>query len=142
MNGQIAPVKRGILSYRDLKVWRTAMDLVGESYRLTRQFPKNELYGLTSQIRRATISIPANIAEGHGRLHRGDYLRSLSVAIGSVNELETELLLARQLGYVTSEDTRRANDAADEVGRMLGAVVRALRRNSPTPNPQPLTPTP
>lgn len=104
------------------------MSLVGESYRLTRQFPRDELYGLTSQIRRAAISIPANIAEGHGRLHRGDYLRSLSVAIGSVKELETELLLAQQLGYVTAQDTRRATDSADEVGRMLGAVARALRR--------------
>jgi len=132
---QIADVKRGILSYRDLKVWRTGISLVGEVYRLTRRFPRDERYGLTSQIRRAAVSIPANIAEGHGRLHRGDYLRSLSVAIGSVMELETELLLAQQLGYATAEEARRASDWAGEVSRMLAAIVRALRRSPLAPSP-------
>ena len=104
------------------------MGLVAACYRLTRGFPAEELYGLTSQIRRAAVSIPANIAEGHARLHRGDYLRSLSVAMGSVTELETELLVARQLGYLTTDDVRCASASADEVGRMLRAIVRALRR--------------
>ena len=128
-------MNKSILSYQDLKVWRTAMSLAVESYRLTQRLPREEKYGLTGQIRRAAVSIPANIAEGHGRLHRGDYLRSLSVAIGSVKELETEMLLARQLGYITADETRRASAWADEVGRMLGAIVRTLRRSSLTPNP-------
>jgi len=111
------------------------MALVTESYRLTRRLPQQERYGLTSQIRRAAVSIPANIAEGHGRLHRGEYLRSLSVAMGSVTELETELLLAQQLGYISASDARLAAGAADEVGRMLAAIVRSLRRSCLAPNP-------
>ncbi len=126
---------KGILSYRDLKVWRTATRLVLEVYRLTRRFPKEEIYGLTSQLRRATVSIPANIAEGHARLHRGDYLRSLSVAMGSVKELETELLIACELGYASADEVRRVSVLADEVGRMLAAIVRSLRRKALTPNP-------
>jgi four helix bundle protein len=125
-------VKKHILCYRDLEVWRKAMGLVAVCYGLTRGFPKEELYGLTSQIRRAAVSIPANIAEGHARLHRGDYLRSLSVAMGSVTELETELLVARQLGYLTADEIRHASAWADEVGRMLRAIVQALRR-APSP---------
>ena len=125
----------GIRSYRDLKVWKTGMNLVLESYRLTARFPRNETFGLTSQIRRAAVSIPANIAEGHGRLHRGDYLRSLSVAIGSVQELETEVTLARHLGYITAGEVLLITQMADEVGRMLGALTRCLRRPSLTPNP-------
>jgi four helix bundle protein len=117
-----------VTCYRDLKVWRAAMRLALDCYQLTRHFPKDELYGLTSQIRRAAVSIPSNIAEGHGRLHRGDYVRSLSVAIGSVQELETEMMLARRLGYSTAEETRDAAQLADEVGRMLGALTRRLRR--------------
>ena len=125
----------GIRSYRDLKVWKTGMNLVLESYRLTARFPRNETFGLTSQIRRAAVSIPANIAEGHGRLHRGDYLRSLSVAIGSVQELETEVTLARHLGYITAGEVLLITQLADEVGRMLFALTRRLRRPSLTPSP-------
>jgi four helix bundle protein len=130
-------VSSGIRSYRDLKVWKTGMNLVLESYRLTARFPRNETFGLTSQIRRAAVSIPANIAEGHGRLHRGDYLRSLSVAIGSVQELETEVTLARHLGYTTAGEVLLITQMADEVGRMLGALTRRLRRPSLTPTPSP-----
>ncbi len=128
-------MSKGIVSYRDLKVWRRSVALVVESYRLTRRLPKDEMYGLTSQIRRAATSIPSNIAEGHGRLHRGDYLRSLSVAMGSLKELETELAIARQIGYLTAKDTRQADRCADEVGRMLAAIVRTLRRKTLTPTP-------
>lgn len=83
-----------IKSYRDLLVWQKAMDLVAESYGLSAKPPKTETYGLASQIQRAAVSIPANIAEGHGREHLGDYLHHLSVANGSLMELETHLLLA------------------------------------------------
>jgi four helix bundle protein len=83
----------GISSYRDLHVWQRGMDLVVESYRLTEKLPKAELYGLVSQIRRAAVSIPANIAEGHGRYHTREFLRHLSISKGSLRELETELLV-------------------------------------------------
>ena len=134
----------GIRCYRDLEVWKTGMSLVLESYRLTAHFPRNETFGLTSQIRRAAVSIPSNIAEGHGRLHRGDYLRSLSVAIGSLQELETEVTLARHLGYATAVDALQITQLADEVGRMLGALTRSLRRHPQpqSPSPEPLVPSP
>jgi four helix bundle protein len=124
-----------IRSYRDLKVWKAGMSLVLESYQLTARFPKAELFGLTSQIRRAAVSIPTNIAEGHGRLHRGDYIRSLSIAIGSVQELETEVTLAQHLGYAAPNDAEQVVRILDEVGRMLGALARRLRRPSLAPNP-------
>ena len=124
-----------IRSYQDLKVWKAGMRLASESYRLTRTFPSHERYGLSAQIRRAAVSIPANIAEGHGRLHRGDYLRFVSVAIGSLREMETELLLARHLGYVTEADGQRILQLADEIGRMLGSLARRLRCPPLTPSP-------
>ena len=129
-----------IRSYRDLKVWQTGMRLVVVSYRLTSLFPKTEMFGLCSQIRRAAVSVPANIAEGHGRLYRGDYVRSLSVAVGSLQELETEVMLARRLGYVTAADMVHVMRLADAVGRMLGALIRGLRRGTQAPSPQPPVP--
>ena len=86
-----------VSSYRDLRVWQKAMDLVVTSYEVTKQFPQTELYGLVSQIQRAVVSIPANIAEGHGREHLGDYIHHLSMANGSLIELETHFLLAERL---------------------------------------------
>jgi len=122
-------------SYRELKVWQAGVRLVTLSYRITRRFPKPELYGLTSQIRRSAVSIPANIAEGYGRSHRGDYLRYLSVANGSLKELETEMLIAGELGYVPPEEASRFCERAEELGRMLGSLRRSLsdRRLHPTP---------
>jgi len=87
-----------VKSYRDLQVWQKAMDLVAESYTLSAKLPKTETFGLASQIQRAAVSIPANIAEGHGREHLGDYLHHLSVANGSLMELETHFLVSQSLG--------------------------------------------
>ena len=115
-------------SYRDLEVWQRATDLVIECYRLANRFPKNELYGLTSQIQRAAISIPANIAEGHGRDHLGDYLHHLSVANGSLMELETHLLIAARLSYLDEGDSKPVLSRTAEVGRMLAGLARALRK--------------
>src|SRR5947207_156151 len=125
-----------VKSYRDLKVWAKAMDLVGESYRITKLLPKAEAYGLASQIQRAAVSITANIAEGHGRDHLGDYLRHLSIAKGSVMELETELLLAQRLQYVEGKDIANALQLADGVSRMLTGLTRTLgARFSRAPRP-------
>ena len=115
-------------SYRDLEVWQKATDLVIECYRLTLQFPKSELYGLTGQIQRAAVSIPANIAEGHGRDHLGDYLHHLSVANGSLMELETHLLIANKLRYLKETDLEPVLSRTAEVGRMLAGLTKALRR--------------
>jgi four helix bundle protein len=117
-----------IQSYRDLKVWQEAMDLVVESYRLAKLLPRDEAYGLMSQIRRAAVSLPANIAEGHGRDHLGDYLHHLSVTNGSLVELETHLLIAKRLGYFTDGELDNAFKLTSELGRMLSGLKRGLRR--------------
>ncbi len=119
-----------VRSYRDLEVWKKAMDLVVERYRLTGHFPKSEAYGLTSQIQRAAVSVPANIAEGHGRDHLGDYLRSLSMANGSLMELETHLLIADRLSYVRAGHLEPVLAATAELGRMLSGLSRSLKKRS------------
>jgi len=118
-----------IVSYKDLDVWRLAMRLVVSAYRDTRRFPSSERYGLASQIQRAAVSVAANIAEGHGRSHRGDYLKSLSVANGSLKELETEIVLATQLGYLPEDASRALLLMTDRAGRMLGSLIRRLRQS-------------
>jgi len=130
-------------TYRDLGVWQKAMDLVVEVYRLTRTFPSEEKFGLTSQSRRAAVSIPANIAEGYGRTHRGDYLRHLSMARGSLTELETHLTIAVRLDFITRDQAMDTWDLCQEVGRMLNKLIRSLEprstSESQTPNPEPRT---
>jgi four helix bundle protein len=121
-----------VKSYRDLLVWQKAMDLVVESYKIASLLPKNETYGLASQIQRAAVSIPANIAEGHGRHHLGDYLYHLSIANGSLMELETHLLVLERLSYLTTDRLEHAMTQAAEVGRMLAGLDKSLRRERPT----------
>ncbi|MGK7932523.1 MAG: four helix bundle protein [Microcystaceae cyanobacterium] len=115
-----------VKSYQDLTVWQKAMDLVEESYRLSRNFPQTENYGLTSQIRRASISIPANIAKGKGRMHLGDYLRHLSIANGSWMELETHWLIAIRLEYINNEQLKTFWQLTGETGRMLNKLMQKL----------------
>ncbi len=124
--------------YTKIESWRLADDLAVAVYEDTRSFPRDELYGLTNQIRRAAVSVAANIAEGHGRTHRGEYLRFISVANGSLKETETEILLAAQLGYVSRDRSRYLMETTDRLGRMLGSLIRKLQqrpRLSPIPNP-------
>ena len=123
-----------VQSYRDLKVWQKAMDLVVESYRLSRLLPKGEAYGLASQIQRAAVSIPANIAEGHGRDHLGDYLHHLSMANGSLMELETHLLIAERLSYLQMSQIEPVLKLAAEVGRMLSGLTKKLKSMNLTPD--------
>ncbi len=117
-----------IHSYRDLFVWQEAVDLVVECYRLTETFPKTETYDLVSQIRRSATAVPANIAEGHGRDHLGDYLRHISIAKGSLTELETHLIIAERLSYLSKEDLSRVLKRSAEIGRMLEGLSRSLRK--------------
>jgi four helix bundle protein len=116
-----------IRSYKDLVAWQRAIELVFEIYRLTRSFPADERFGLTAQMRRAAVSIPSNIAEGHGRHHRREYRRFVFIARASINELETHFVIAEGLGFVTSRDLERARSLADEVSRMLSVLERRLR---------------
>ena len=119
-----------IESYRDLRVWREAMDLAEASYRLTATFPKDEKFGLTSQIRRACSSIPANIAEGYGRDSKGSYAQFLKVAQGSLKELETHLLLAERLGLIAVDASVPILASCDSLGRMLRSLIRAIERSA------------
>jgi four helix bundle protein len=121
------PADARVRSYRDLRVWQKAMALVVESYRLAKLLPKSETYGLIGQIQRAAVSIPANIAEGHGREHLGDYLRHLSVANGSLMELETHFLIMVELEYVTRDQVAQVMTMTSEVGRMLTGLTQKLR---------------
>ncbi len=117
-----------VKSYRDLRVWQSAMDLIDLSYRLSRKLPVQEAYGLTSQMQRAAVSIAANIAEGHGRRQLGDYVQHLSIAHGSLMELETHMLVAGRLHYLSPADVDAAMKLATTVGGMLGRLIQALER--------------
>ena len=115
------------MHYKDLIVWQKAMDLTTEIYRLTKKLPKDELYGLTNQLRRAAVSIPSNIAEGNGRASTGDYLRFLIIARGSNAEVETQLLLCVRLNYLAQEDIEATLSLNEEIGRMLSSIITKLK---------------
>ena len=116
-----------IQSYKDLKVWQKSMEIARNSYEITKAFPKEELFGMTSQIRRAAASIPANIAEGYGRDKRGEYIQFLRIAQGSLKELETHLILAEQVKLTAPDSTAAIQSQCDEVGRMLRSLIRSLQ---------------
>ncbi len=115
-----------ITGFRDLIVWQRAYELTLDLYRLTRIFPKTEVYGLTSQIQRAAVSVPANIAEGYERNHRKEYLQFLFVAKGSMGELDTLLLLARDLGYLSADDFRHVDSKRNETMKILQGLIKSL----------------
>jgi four helix bundle protein len=115
-----------IKSYRDLVVWQQAMDLAAKAYAVTRSWPKDELYGLTSQVRRAASSVAANIAEGYGRENRGSYQQFLRIAQGSLKELETHLLISERVGIATNEAIRPLMTDSESVGKLLRLLIRKL----------------
>jgi four helix bundle protein len=117
-------------SYRDLRVWQKAMDLAVEVYELTERFPKHEMYGLTSQIRRAAISVPSNIAEGKGRRTDSDFSMFLFHARGSLLELETQAILAQRLKYISKEDVTKIFAASAAVGSALTGLINSLKPQS------------
>ncbi len=122
-------MNKPINSYRDLEAWKLGIGLAKECYLLTRTFPKEELFGFVSQIRNASASVPANIAEGYGREATGAYIQYLRVAQGSLKELETHLILAREVELAKAEQTDRLLDQSDRLGRMLHSLIRALQRS-------------
>jgi four helix bundle protein len=119
----------GIRSHRDLVAWQKAMELVVIVYRASEAFPKGELYGLTSQLRRAAVSIPANIAEGQGRRGKGEFLQFLSNARGSLLELDTHLEIALRLGYLTPQQHATVCTQSHQVGRLINGLMRSLTTN-------------
>jgi four helix bundle protein len=114
-------------TYRDLEVWRRSLELVAAVYRATRQFPAEERYSLRDQIQRSVISVPANIAEGHGRIHRGDTLRFLSIARGSLYETEAHIEIANSLGYLDRETFDHLWSSVQALGRLMNGLIRSTK---------------
>lgn len=115
-----------LTSYKDLTVWQKSTELVIEVYKLTQKFPKEELYGLTNQMRRAAVSIPSNIAEGYARKHRQEYTQFVRVAFGSGAELETQLHISEKLQFAMSTSFEKPKAILDEVMKMLNALIASL----------------
>ena len=116
-----------IRSYRDLRVWQEGMALAEACYLLTKRFPKDELFGMTSQIRRAANSVPANIAEGYGRDSTGEYIQFLRVSQGSLKELETHVMLSSRVGLIAESETKNVLEGCDRLGKMLHRLIRSLQ---------------
>jgi len=124
-----------VQSFRDLLVWQRAFQLSVSIYRLTQGFPREELYGLTSQMRRSVVSVPSNIAEGHGRLSTGEYLQFLGIAHGSNFELQTQIEIARALGYGDSKARDDAEGLSHEVGKMIHGILEGIKDKGETQRP-------
>jgi four helix bundle protein len=125
--------RKMLTNYKELKVWQKSYKLCLAIYNVTKKFPKNEGFGLTSQIRRAALSIPSNIAEGYGRKTTPDYLRSLYIAYGSTCELETQILLSGDLNYLNKESLLELQRDIGEVERMLKALIKLLENKHLNP---------
>ena len=117
-----------VRNHSDLIAWQKAMDLVQLVYACTNRFPKEELYGVTSQVRRAAVSIPSNIAEGQGRKSTNEFLRYLSMAHGSLREVETQVIIAARLRYLEEADTNNLLTLASEVGKLINGLTNSLKR--------------
>jgi four helix bundle protein len=113
-------------SYTDLKVWQKSMDMVDEVYRVVLKLPEDEKFGLTSQLRRAAVSVPSNIAEGYGRITTKEYVKFLAIARGSSSEVETQLLICKRLNYLTDTDIETAMSLICEIGKMISAMINKL----------------
>ena len=117
-----------IQSYRDLRVWQEGVSLAELVYRTTRSFPKEEMFGLTSQMRRASVSVPANIAEGYGRENAGSYLQFLRIAQGSLKEVETHAIIAHRVGLLAEEGLNVILAVSTSTGKMLRSLIRAIEK--------------
>jgi four helix bundle protein len=123
-------------SYKQLRVWQNGIELVRQIYRLTSSFPKHELFGLSSQMQRAAVSVPANIAEGHTRGTTKEFLRFVMIAHGSLAEIETMLIVANDLQYINNQHFNQLSTFCDSTGKMLGALRRSLAKKLRSPLPQ------
>jgi four helix bundle protein len=119
-----------VTSYRDLKIWQRAITLSVECYRITEDMPKSETYGLTSQIRRASVSVAANIAEGYGRDSTGNYVQFLKVSQGSLKELETHFIIASRIGYLEFGKVEGLLESCDELGKMPRSYIRSIQASA------------
>ena len=119
-------VSMTVRSYRDLIAWQKSIDLVAEIYSCTQTFPRTETYGLVSQLRRAAVSVPSNIAEGHARLTTGEFRQFLGHALGSLTEIETQIIIAERLGYLIPSKSADLSARTAEVGKVLNGLLRPL----------------
>lgn len=117
-----------IQSYRDLEVWQKAMGLVVECYQIKKSFPKHEVFGLAGPLQRAAVSIPANLAEGRARQHTKEFIQHISIAYGSLAELETHIEIAKRLGYIAADSAVELIDKTSTIGRMLNGLRRSLEK--------------
>lgn len=115
-------------THKDLTVWKKSIDLVSDIYKMTQTFPKEEIFGLTSQMRRAAVSIPSNIAEGAAKSHVKEYLNFLNIALGSASELETQIIISKNLGFVSSELSDTHMKKLNEISKMLHGIFRSLKK--------------
>jgi four helix bundle protein len=129
----MSPQGRSIRSYRDLEVWQRAMDLAVECCEAAKTFPVDERYGLAAQLKRSSVSVPANIAEGRGRFGIGSFMYHLSVANGSLMEVETQLLIAARLGYLTGHAAEVLLKRTRQVRCLLAGLIRALKAKQAVP---------
>ena len=120
----------GIKTHKDLIVWQKSIDLVMLVYAFTKQFPKDELYAMTNQIRRCVTSIPANIAEGSGRKNKAEFIQFLHIALGSACELETFLIISQRLQYLNKEEYQAANNLLSEIIKMLSSLAKTLNHST------------
>jgi len=118
-----------IKSYKDLNIWKRSIRLVEEIYIITKKFPKEEIYGLASQLRRSAVSIPSNIAEGFTRLHNKEYRQFLYISLGSCAELTTQIIISSYLSYISSEKTDRILNEIDEISKMIMGLIKKLNTN-------------
>jgi len=133
---EVTSDRQRLRSHKDLEVWQRAMDLASEIYAITAQFPKEEVYGLSMQARRCAVSIPSNIAEGAARNSTKEFIQYLHVSLGSVAELETQLLLAKKMSFMGEN---RSFDILEQVRKMLVGLLRALKQKSVTRHSSPVT---
>lgn len=122
----------GVQDFRDLKVWQAAMQLATAVYALTPSFPKFEIFGLSSQMQRAAVSVPSNIAEGHARDSTKEFLRFISISMGSLAEIETQIILANQLNYIEESKLTELLELTGKVGRMLRGLQQSLKAKLPS----------
>ncbi len=119
-------MSRGINSFKELRIWKLAIELVKKIYKISAKFPKEEIYGLTSQMRRSAVSIPSNVAEGFRRQHNNEFKQFLYICLGSCAELETQTIIAQELGYIDNSQTAKLTESLDYICRMTSNLIKTL----------------
>jgi four helix bundle protein len=116
-----------VKTFKELRMWQKGIEIVKEAYELTKSFPREELYGLSSQIRRSAVSIPSNIAEGFKRAHDKELKQFLHISLGSTAELETQMIISKELGFINEGDLKNFSEKLDHVGRMISAYLSSMQ---------------